>query len=131
MAWDLDRGPKLARLLVREKQGKAVPELLDRPPLDREDQWLWEAYEVLATERPLGFGAYGAIPHSRVVAEALRMELGADGLHELWTVISALDEQWRAVANAPKPSTGAEGGGLSDQDSGGPVRRGKRKPRGG
>jgi hypothetical protein len=129
MAWDLEMGPKLDRLLAREKQGKEVPELLSRPALGRRTQWIMDLYERLATERPIGFGTWGAIPHSKVVAEALRLGLGEDGLHELWEHIKALDLQWRAVANAPASSTGATGGGLSHQDHSGSKRRGSRKPR--
>lgn len=130
LAWDLDRGPKLDRLLAREKQGKSVPELLDRPGLDRRQQAFMDTYERLATERPLGFGAHGPIPHSKVVAEALRQGLGDDGLHELWYIVRDLDMQWREVANKPSPSEGAGSGGLSHQDTGRPVRRGQRKPAG-
>lgn len=119
----------LKTLLRREEEGRPVPELLDRPALSKQDDWLMDAFERLSTERQMGFGSWGSIPHSKVVAEALRLGLGDDGLHELWTVISALDEQWRSVANAPKP--GAEGGRLPHQDSGGPKRSGKRKPRSG
>lgn len=123
-------GPRLDRLLEREKQGRPVPELLTRPALTRRTQWIMDAYERLSTERRIGFGAWGAIPHSAVVAEALRLKLGEDGLHELWEAVHALDEQWRAVANKPpEPGQGASGGGLSHQDRGRPVRRGSRKPR--
>lgn len=120
-------GPKLERLLERERQGRDVPELHTRPALGNRTQWIMDAFDRLSTERPLGFGSWGQIPHSKVVAEALRLGLGEEGLHELWTVIHALDDQWRAVANKPPAEQGAIGGGLSDQDHRGPVRRGRRK----
>lgn len=116
-------------LLDREKAGREVPELLDRPPLDKRTEWLMDAFDRLSTERQLGFGAYGPIPHSAVVKEALRLELGQDGLHELWYIVHALDEQWRASVNKVKspPSTGAKGGRLQDKDIRRSVRSGRRK----
>lgn len=111
-----------------------MPELLDRPPLGRDEQWLMDAFERLSTERHLGFGAWGHIPHSAVVEEALRLGYAPDGdaVHEMWTVIHDLDEQWRAVVNkAPAEGTGAGSGRLSDKDNRRPVRRGRRKSEGG
>lgn len=79
----------------------------------------------------MGFGAVGPIPHSAIAAEALRLGLDDDGLHELWYVIKKLDDQERAVINKPPPGQpGAESGGLSNKDRSGSVRRGKRKSEG-
>lgn len=79
----------------------------------------------------MGFGAVGPIPHSAIAAEALRLGLGDDGLHELWYIIHKLDDQERAAINKPpSDKPGASGGGLSHKDRGGSVRRGKRKSEG-
>lgn len=86
-----------------------------------------EAFDRLSTERQHGFGVVGNIPHSAVVAEALRLGLGEDGLHEMWEIVHALDEQYRAVVNKAPDQTGAKGGRLPDSDIRRPVRRGSRK----
>lgn len=90
-----------------------------------------DMYDKFATERVPGFGVWSAIPYSVVVKEALRIGLDEDGLHELWYHVHELDQQWRDAIHNRKPSNeGTDSGGLSHSDSGGPVRRGKRKPKG-
>lgn len=72
------------------------------------------------------------IPHSAARRYALDVGLDADMAYELWEVIHHLDLKW-LEAQSSKLGQGGEsggkkpGGGLSDQDIRGPVRRGKRK----
>ena len=126
MTWDLETGPRLKRLLAQEKAGRDVPELLKRPVLNREEQVFMTAFERLSTERSSGFSP-GPIPYSAVRRYALEEGIN---FYELWTVVEALDEQWRAGVAKATPNSGDGNGRLSDQNLRGSVRRGRRKSEG-
>jgi hypothetical protein len=63
----------------------------NEPPISPDDEFYLAAFYELRTERPLGFGALGPIPHSKIVEYAEREELDQDLAAYFLRTIRAMD----------------------------------------
>lgn len=65
--------------------------------------WVWDAFQRLTHDRPIGFGAVGSIPFLAIDRYADRFEI--EDFDEFYSLIRAMDEEYLAHAakKAEKP----------------------------
>ncbi|WP_157091541.1 phage tail assembly chaperone [Methylobacterium nodulans] len=111
LEWHLEWGDQVQFLLdlAEENAAAGLPPpaaLLARPELPELAQVAWDAFWDLTAERPLGFGAVGAIPWSTIAAWADRHGIRCgDQFARLKRLVMALDRRWleHLRASVPKP----------------------------
>jgi hypothetical protein len=77
--------------------------LVDRPELPGDLAFVLAAFWRLHTERPLGFGGAGPIPHFAALAYADRLAMGPDEADWFCDMIVALDGEYLKWVESQRP----------------------------
>lgn len=88
-------GPEVDRVedLIAES-GKAPPGYLDRPAVEPESEFAWDAFWALSSDRASGFGE-GPIPFTAIESFARRYRIDdLDEFDDLASMVRALDGEY-------------------------------------
>lgn|GEM_PF-3766404 len=103
--WEIEVGDALPYLRHRVEKGLPTPELEREPDMCPEAEWLYEAWAILSTDRPIGM-ATGPIPFSSVDRLARRYGLGFDEFEGLLMSVRRIDSHVRSKTPAPQTAPG-------------------------
>ena len=84
---------ELSQLIKDAKAGVelAIGYLSEMPPLDRDEQFYWNAWDALATERPQAMAGVAPIPLTSILAFADYADLTRRETDHLVQIIRAMD----------------------------------------